>query len=121
MITRPKDEILIAMVGSDERPAGIADLDDFKKSLEETIADTNTAFVTHHAVTFESIGRPEDDKVLVIKLGSDERPAGPQDIQETQDRIEAQEGVDWGCIVTHHAVSFSEIDRKSISKGMIVI
>ena len=121
MAKTQKNKMLIVMVGTDERPAGDVDLESVKESLEQVATEPDSTFVTHHAIAFKTIKKPESDKVLVIKLGSDERPAGPKDIKRTIDHLEAQKGKEWGCIVTHHAVCFSEIDRGVLSDGIIIV
>jgi hypothetical protein len=46
------------------------------------------------------------NKLLIVKVGNDERPAGPKDIKDTKKVFKkALKGVKCRILVTHHALS----------------
>lgn len=59
----------------------------------------------------------KNKKLLIVKVGNDERPAGPDDIRDMkkklkkfQEKARSLRGYD--IIVTHHAVDFDFLDLK---------
>jgi len=59
------------------------------------------------------------DEVLIVKVGSDERPASPSDIIIIQGLLEKTYQNQDTCLVTHHAIDFEIISRKHL-KNIIV-
>ena len=57
------------------------------------------------------------DSILVVKVGTDDRPAGPADITSVQevlkDYLDDLKG-NYKVIVTHHAIDFSYIGIKGL-------
>jgi len=62
----------------------------------------------------------EKDEVLIVKVGSDERPASPRDIIIIQNLLEKTYQNKDTSIVTHHALNFEIISRKHL-KNIIAI
>ena len=58
--------IKIVKVGSDERPAGPADIAAVQAQLAETANDPNLTIVTHHAFDFDFIGACHDQETEVL-------------------------------------------------------
>ena len=55
--------------------------------------------------------RKKTNKLMIVKIGSDERPAGPEDIKKVEKYLKKfqKNGTaikDYDVIVTHHAVEF---------------
>lgn len=60
------------------------------------------------------IPRLDEDVVLICKVGSEERPAGEEDIKAIQ-LLLAQASVDGSLtFVTHHAIKFETIPKKAL-------
>ena len=61
----------------------------------------------------------KDDEVLVIRIGSEERPASDEDIRlvkETLDEYRGKRG--HLTIVSHHCMSFVVMKRKDLDNGV---
>jgi len=58
--------IKIVKVGSDERPAGPADIAAVQAQLAETANDPNLTIITHHAFDFDFIGACHDEETEVL-------------------------------------------------------
>ena len=62
--------------------------------------------------------KTKDDEILVCKVGSDERPAGKEDIKAMQ-LLLAQASLDKNlCIVTHHAIEFVTNKKSLLDNGI---
>jgi hypothetical protein len=97
--------ITLVLVGNQNRPACQEDIDDMKATLAKAKKDKETSIVTHHAVEIITI-EPEEKDTVFYFVGDDERPAGPEDLEELKKEIEAAK-VENRPIVTHHSVSVS--------------
>jgi len=65
------------------------------------------------------IPKIKDDEILVVKVGTDERPSGPDDLKAIQ-MLLTQASLDKSlCLVTHHAVEFVTIKRSLLKKGIV--
>ena len=61
----------------------------------------------------------QEEYITIVKVGSDERPAGIEDIKAIQEQL-AQTANDPNLtIVTHHAISFDCIPRSTLENGVI--
>ena len=56
------------------------------------------------------------DEILVVKVGTDERPASEDDIKEIQLLLAQAAANKSLCIVTHHAIDFVKIKRNCLQK-----
>lgn len=54
-------------------------------------------------------------RVLVVKVGNDERPAGPADIADAQQQLAAVANDPSLTLITHHAISFEYIELPDTS------
>ena len=62
----------------------------------------------------------ENEEILVVRVGSDERPASPKDLENMQKSL-AQLAVDDSLtLVTHHCVDFAVL-KKKFFKGKVCI
>lgn len=70
--------------------------------------------------TKKTIPKVCNDEVLIVKVGTDMRPAGTLDIEAIQMLLAQAKRDDATCIVTHHAVSFEKIKRSSLNNLLVV-
>ena len=63
-----------------------------------------------------TIPATNEDELLIVKVGSEERPASDEDIEYIQKLLVKCRESNAGCLVTHHAVSFEVIKKSAISK-----
>lgn len=65
----------------------------------------------------------ESDEVLVIKVGTDDRPASEENIKDVAKSIKVLQKTakkdKFQCLVTHHAIEFSLLKRSNL-KNFIV-
>ena len=61
-----------------------------------------------------------NEEVLIVKVGTDERPAGPDDLESMQLALRAAFNNNTSTIVTHHAVDFVRVQRSDL-KNVISI
>ncbi len=61
----------------------------------------------------------DEDFMLVVKVGSDERPAGINDLQSIADVLTRIQNDPSACLVTHHAVEFVAVPRKMLGKSVV--
>jgi len=54
------------------------------------------------------VSKKRTKRILIVKVGSDERPAGPKDIKQVR-KIIKKIIKGWDVIVTHHAIEFDFI------------
>ena len=59
-------------------------------------------------------------KVLIIKIGSDERPAGPEDIDKAKKDWEKLAKNKGGVWISHHCVSTEYVETEGIEEVQIV-
>ena len=114
--------VIVIKIGSDERPAGTEDIKSVQESLMQVFKEPNLTIVTHHAFNIDKIDLPNDESscALVVRLGSDERPAGPDDITAMQTLMAKAEGAEGdSTIVTHHAVDFIYMPKKGLGNIFI--
>lgn len=65
---------------------------------------------------------PTSIQMLVVKVGNDERPAGPDDIADTVKSItEALKGGVSPVLVTHHAISFEVVTVPTTPTGTVKV
>ena len=107
-----KGGLLVIRVGSDDRPAGPTDILAMKELLQVAGADKLTA-VTHHAVDYFMIPEMDENETLVIRIGSELRPAGTADIEKIQKAL-AEVAAEGGALVTHHAIDYFVLDRRHL-------
>ena len=121
------DVILVIKVGSDDRPAGIKDLKHIEKNLKDAQADmaseerskgdSNLSIVTHHAISFNKY-RKEDFKNVIIKVGSDDRPASTEDIFNVKSELmELSKKKGDSVWITHHALNFDFYSKEWIKNS----
>lgn len=64
--------------------------------------------------TSKFIGLGKIKKILLVKVGNEKRPAGPQDIETVRagiaSALEGKIGEELAVLVTHHALSMEVID-----------
>ena len=61
----------------------------------------------------------EEDCILVVKVGSDERPAGVGDIADMAAKLSQVINDPRSVFVTHHAVDFVVIPRKLFGSAVV--
>jgi len=100
----------VVKVGNDERPAGPKDIVDIQEQLSQVSNQPDLPFVTHHAIDVNEIEVPPNCK-LVVEVGNDQRPAGPEDTASMKKLI--QQSIDDNLIlVTHHAIDIFVLPNK---------
>ena len=112
-------DLLVIRVGNDSRPAGPEDLKAIQKQLQISGVDGLTA-VTHHAIDFFVVPEMNENETLVIRVGSDNRPASPSDIAAISKSL-AQLAVNGGTLVTHHAVDYFTLDRRRLENVVAAV
>lgn len=66
----PKNGMLVVKVGSDERPAGPADIKNIQKALKRLFKKGHNTLVTHHCLDFVAVKFSGKQKKLVsIRAG----------------------------------------------------
>ena len=106
-----KNGFIIIKIGNDERPAGPEDIETVENQIEQTLMDPELTIITHHAFDVLHIPKLKPNQILVVKVGSEERPAGPADIEAIQKTLVDRADSDKNYIVTHHAVDFMLMDK----------
>lgn len=97
-------------VGDNTLPASKADTDEVREEFLKAV-NGDHLMVTHHAVQIELFPcEQKANSMVIIKVGSDDYPAGPKDIEEIGESAEeaAKDGNLW---VTHHNVQMCLIPR----------
>ena len=95
-------------VGTAERPADAADIEDVRQKVRELAKDRGLSLVTHHCIEFEELYCSSSDHRLVYKVGTPEQPATAADIEALQEELKnALE--ERRPVVTHHAVQVTEV------------
>lgn len=61
-----------------------------------------------------------EEEILVVRVGSDERPAGPKDLENMQKSLSQLRADDSLTLVTHHCVDFAVL-KKKFFKGNVCI
>jgi hypothetical protein len=108
------DDIILVVVGNDRRPATREDAENIKKVFK-AFDDGSKHIITHHSVDVQKIKIPKNKinghsaSTLVWKVGTDQRPATPEDINESMKLI--SEGEKSKLIITHIPISVTEIKR----------
>lgn len=62
--------------------------------------------------TNPKIKKPLNDRFFLVRVGSNDRPAGPTDIKDTQDALTElmkRMGIEFHAFVTHHAIKIETI------------
>ena len=120
-----KQNILVVKVGNENRPASPEDIQSIQEAMARNAGKKNLTLITHLPIEFEQVirynkGSKNDKEILIVCVGTDERPAGPEDIQETQKALN-QVALDPNLTyVTHHAVAFKTI-KKSLLDNIEVV
>jgi hypothetical protein len=104
-------DMMVVKVGSDERPAGKKDVEDVKKLLKLCWDNPNLSAVMHHVVSVVSVPKVASDELLLVNVGSDERPASIEDIADIQKKLAECAVHPSKTLVTHHSINFSVINR----------
>ena len=74
-----------------------------------------------HAVWRPSLRQLDgEDCMLIVKVGSEDIPARPQDIKAVQRELEQCTSEQQICLVTHHAIEFVVIPRSLIRGAKVV-
>jgi len=73
--------------------------------------------VVEQKIKIPEINGGED--ILIVHVGTEDRPAGPQDIKNIQELLTLASKNNALTIVTHHAISFSIIKRKWLEKVVV--
>ena len=61
-----------------------------------------------------------EDCVLVVKVGNEDRPAGPEDIKAIKNMLEQCTSEQPICLITHHAIEFVVVPRSLIRGSKVV-
>lgn len=61
------------------------------------------------------------DKIYVVKVGNNERPAGPADLDSMAQALNLAMKNKASFIVSHHAVEFITIDRNLLCNGEVIV
>lgn len=78
--------INIIILGTDDRPASIPDVEDFEKQLKNS---GNKNLVSHHAIRVLTIQMPDKKTKhkMIFKLGSDANPITAEGVKDFQKRL----------------------------------
>jgi hypothetical protein len=106
------EEILLVNVGTDERPAGSKDIEDIAEVIGEVCNNPKSDLVTHHAVSFTKY-KIAPDQIMIIRVGSEERPAAKKDILNVQENLDKLKGSEdeTKILVAHHLVDIDVVSR----------
>lgn len=116
-----KQNILVIKVGNEDRPASPEDILSVQEALVRNCGKDVT-LVTHLSIEFEEIVRnnKNNQEILFVCVGNDDRPAGPEDIKELQNALNKVALDPNLTLVTHHAISFKTI-KKSLFDNIEVV
>jgi hypothetical protein len=74
-------------VGDKDRPATQEDVDDVREAVRKAKDDKDLSLVTHHAIKFDQI-KTYEGTATVYKIGSPDRPATSEDIEDFKEELE---------------------------------
>jgi len=99
--------IKIVKVGSDERPAGPADIAAVQSQLAETANDPNLTIVTHHAFEFDFMGACHDDQTEVLTENGWKKYS---EVSKGYDEKIATYSLDNNCLEYQTPIEYHEYD-----------
>ena len=88
--------------------------DDYLKVAKE-IVEKECQKETHLMI----IPKITEEDILVVKVGTDDRPASSEDIQSVVESMEKVVKNKDTCIVTHHAINFSILKRSMLKNAIV--
>ncbi len=120
-----KQNILIIKVGNESRPATPEDIQSIQEAIARNSGKKNLSLITHLPIEFEQIvrhnkGSRDDQEILIMCIGTDERPAGPLDIETAKNDMNKVAIEPNLTIVTHHAIAFKTIKKKFLENIEVV-
>ena len=119
MPTITDGELLIVKVGSDERPAGNKDIKNVATILKTVQEDPNLTIFSHHCLQFERLPPIGKDQMLIVRIGSEERPAEDGDIEQAIRFFKKAKENGARTLVVHHCMDFEIVSRLAFDNGEI--